>query len=212
MLVAISQRQEKNKHGEDIDVMEHSLISYFEKFGIELVVISNKTKNIQNYLEKVEGIILSGGNDIDPLTFGGERKENLSLAPLRDEVEKKMLQFAIEKKIPVLGICRGMQFINVFFGGKIVRESHPVRVNHEIIMEDENTIVNSFHEDAIHEDILSPSLNAFAIANDGVIEAFFHPEYPIVGIQWHPERESPDQEFNSRLIKSFIEKTGYWNK
>ena len=76
MLCAISLRQEKNKHGEDIDVLEQRYIHYFEKFGLKLLLIPNG-HDVDYYFEKfpIERVVLSGGNDVDPQMYGGKREE-----------------------------------------------------------------------------------------------------------------------------------------
>lgn len=222
MLIAISQRNDKNEYGSYVDNLENDYVNYFEKFGIKLIIIPNCSKDVASYFEEfpISGIILSGGNDIDPGLYGGKVEEG-TVSKERDETEKKMLEIAIKKKLPVLGICRGMQFINVFFKGKLVTkvkgEVEHVAVEHNITILDKELVkvlgndikVNSYHK---HKVELSSELEAFAQSSDGVIEGIYHPSLPVAGIQWHPERKSPDEEANNKILKAFLNKELFWKK
>jgi len=229
MLVAISQRNDKNKYGDYVDSLENSYITYFEKLGIKLLLIPNSTKEVEYYFKKfpISGVILSGGNDIDPEIYGQKNQKESSVSKKRDAVEKRLLEIAIEQKIPVLGICRGMQFINVFFNGGLLRINEAPTINsshvakdHEIsIIEEksravlgETVKVNSYHEQGLSPNELSSKLKVFAKTGDGIIEGLYHPSLPIAGIQWHPERKSPDEKVNHTLVESFIKKELFWKK
>lgn len=218
MWIAISQRNPKIKWGYR-DVLENNYIEYFEELGFKIIPIPNVSKNIESYFDKIsiKVVILSGGGDISHL-YGGSHNGEVSLS--RDETEKKLLEIAIRKKIPVLGICRGMQFINVFFGGKIINinkqtesKLEHVANTHKIEIIDSKISkllgkgkieVNSYHNEGLTDDCLSPELTPFAISNDGLIEGFYHKKHPIGGIMWHPERSSPDMDANKKIIKFFI--------
>jgi len=214
-----------------MDTLENNYINYFEKFGIKLIPISNSTKNINSYFEKfpISGIILSGGNDINPELYNKKinesEKKKLFISNERDETEKELLRIAIKKKIPVLGICRGMQFINVFFKGKLIniKEENQSEIGH---LATEHTIkiinnkakkllnnesrINSYHGYGINKKTLSSELEIFAQTDDALIEGLYHPLFPIVGIQWHPERKSPDERINNKLIEAFLKKELFW--
>ena len=162
---------------------------------------------------KIDAIILTGGTDI------GKR-------PIRDETEKKLIETAIKNNIPLLGICRGIQFINHYFGGNSINIKEEVKnnvghvaVTHEIkllgdaqkFLGKDKTIVNSYHNKGVNEKTLSKELKVFAISEkDKIIEGIFHPKYPIIGIEWHPERESPDEEINKKIINASIDKKLFW--
>ncbi len=131
----------------------------------------------------------------------------------RDETEKKLLVYALEKKIPVIGVCRGMQLINNYFGGKISTDGSTIHLakKHDIEITDENFSslfksssfhVNTYHKNLIQTEGMGNGLKSFAIFNkDGSVEGFFHEKLSIIGVMWHPER---DPDINSKAIISTI--------
>lgn len=229
MIIAISQRQQYNKYNAPIDALEHSYVEHCKSFGIILLPLPNIAKLVQDYFDRfpIEGIILTGGEDIDPKRYG-ENIEWPNISPLRDQTEKRLLEIAVERKLPVLGICRGMQFINVFFSGKLVKNikeeitaEHPPGEEHSITIIDERIIsiigkkeivVNSFHNQAVTAQTVSPSLGVFAVAKHGIIEGLYHPSLPMVGIQWHPERKCAEGEINKILMEALVRKELWWKR
>ena len=226
MLIAISQRNDKNKYGDLVDNLENNYIDYFEKFGIRLLPIPNSTKEVTYYLENfpVKGIILTGGNDINPNLYGENIKEGLAVSKERDEIEKKLMEVAVKERLPVLGICRGVQFINVYFGGKLINIKEVVGEKikhvasyHTVTISDEANGIfgnkmetNSYHNYGITLKTLAHKLKVFAKTSDGIVEGLYHPELPIAGIEWHPERKSPNQKENDKLVKAFIKRELFW--
>jgi len=230
MWVAISQRGDPNKFGDKTDNLENNYINYLESFGIKLVIIPNSSKNVEKYFKEfpISAVILSGGNDVDPKLYEKDRKGLSSISIERDKTEKRLLELAIKNKLPTLGICRGMQFINVFFKGKLIKDikgemgknHNHVKVDHQIdIIDDKSKMilgnkakVNSYHNQGVNSETLSSELKVFAKSKDGIVEGFYHPTLPIAGIQWHPERKSPDEEVNSKIIDLFLNKKLFWKK
>ena len=220
MLIAISQRNDENKHGDRIDNLENNYVKYLEEFGIKFLIIPNVAKDVKYYFDRfpIEGVILSGGNDINPKLFGEPENIALALAPERDLTEKKMLDIAIEKRLPVLCICRGMQFMNVYFNGKLTKVDNHIAVDHMVDVVDieaknllgKDINVNSYHCFGITPEKLSSKLKAFAKTSEDIIEGIYHPLLPIAGIQWHPERQSPDKEANQKIINAFMEGELFW--
>jgi putative glutamine amidotransferase len=150
-----------------------------------------------------DGIILTGGNDLS-------NGENFFLTK-RDETESLLIEYAIEKNIPLLGVCRGMQMINHFFGGDLKPVDNHVKKNHSIKIisdnslfgTDEKTIIsNSFHNFQISK--LGNDLSIAGYTEDNCIEIIEHIKFKIYGIMWHPEREMPSFEYNQRLLKKIF--------
>jgi len=179
---------------------------YFDGLGIDLIMVSNAVSNVERYLDnfKIEGLILSGGN-------------SLLDSALRDKQEHRLLEVAIKKKWPVLGICRGMQFINYYFGGGTGKVDGHARVFHNVVIAGtlwaralkKNRIrVNSFHDNGVRADQISLKLEKIGYSEDDVVEALRHPELPIVGVQWHLERGL--NATSTKIMKFFKNRKGYW--
>jgi L-glutamine-phosphate cytidylyltransferase len=215
MRIAISQRHQKNQRGEDIDILEQSYISYFTKLGFTLIPVPNNLTNVAEFLENinVEGVILSGGNDVSSQLYGGNIESN-SQSSSRDKTEHQMVNYCIQNKIPLLGICRGIQFLNVYFGGKLVTfNDHLPGTNHQVNCFEselgEAFNVNSYHNQGFTENELGNELKVFA-RDSNIIEGIYHPDLPIAAIQWHPERESPNKEINEKIVLAFRESKLFW--
>jgi len=150
--------------------------------------------------ESCAGLLLPGGGDIEPWRYGRKNTASCELEPERDARELAVLQrFAAFEK-PVLGVCRGLQLINVFFGGTLCQDFpghsryngidrlHAVRAVPSPIFEvcGERCVVNSSHHQRI--DRVGEGLRAVQWAPDGTVEAVCHETLPIWAVQWHPER------------------------
>ena len=154
------------------------------------IQIPNLLSNLQLFLEelKIDALILSGGDVV-------------GTPPERDKTEHALIDFAIKNDIPILGVCRGMQKLNQYFGGtqntlstKIhVNNDHMISIKQESflnIFDSEAVQVNSFHHNVITNDCLGHNLVPFAFSkNDNTVEGFSHSEFPFIGVMWHPERE-----------------------
>ena len=209
--IAISLRIVKaENYDETRDALSHDWPKLLEELGLVPIYIPNKLSDIMKYLSnfQINGIILSGG-------------DNLGKDPERDDTEKELLQHAISKKIPTLGICRGLQLINEHFGGiqtKNQTNSH-IGKNHELdvvnekfrkILNCKKIITNSFHKNTISTSQFSLNLRPIAIHTvDKTVEAAFHETLPIVGLMWHPERNSA--KFDKQIISSVFKKTVFQN-
>src|SRR3989338_718953 len=226
MLIAISQRQDRNKHGNWFDNLDSAYAKYLEKFGINILPLPNSPKHLDYYFKElpIKGVILSSGNDVNPKLYGSKYKSE-SVSSERDSAERKILEISIKGKLPVLGLCRGMQFINVFFGGKLVlikqdtkSKIEHVAFNREIKIVEKNAKkligsafdANSFHNCGISQGTLSKKLRAFATNENNLIEGIYHPKLPIAGIMWHPERKSPNDIVNKKIVQAFLNKKLFW--
>ncbi len=163
--------------------------------GYAPISLSSGVTDVTAYLEalNLNGFILSGGNDIGS-------------APARDRLEKGVLDYSLERGLPVLGVCRGMQFINDYCGGSLVEVSGHVATRHNLVgrwaKEHGFGNVNSYHSQAILEETLSGDLVSLAESEDGIVEALLHKTLPWLGIMWHPEREKVPSERDLALLKN----------
>ena len=188
----VSQKEEVDKFGNSIDVLEASYIFFLERLGFTVYPVSNFLKKPDEIfdLEGEKLLVLSGGGSV-PNNFY-LNKEHKREQINRDKTERKLLNEAIKRNIPVLAICRGMQFICGFYGGKIINLNkslnNVVGVDHQVLCNNKKIYVNSFHNDGILLQDLPECLEIVAIDLNGVVEAFVHKTKKILALQWHPER------------------------
>lgn len=184
---------------------------------------------IKKQIESVDALILSGGHDVNPLNYSNQPREKLGQTfDKRDKFDFKLIEYALKNNIPILGICRGLQILNVYFGGSLHQDLsydkkiyikhdqqyNPKSTSHTVELIEETKIydifnkdiiyVNSFHHQTI--DRLADGLVASALSLDGVIEAVEHKDYNfVVGVQWHPEMLHETYESMNLIFKALIE-------
>ena len=177
-----------------------------------LLTPGHSPESIEQLLGMAHALVLTGGEDVDPARYGQEPHPELgAINPPRDETEFAALDAALERRMPVLAICRGCQVLNVGMGGTLFQDlpsQRPGRIHHEQtaawnhrshhatvqgdsglhrIFGVDDLFINSFHHQAV--DALAPGLAATVVAEDGVVEGVEAPGYPwVYGVQWHPER------------------------
>lgn len=187
-------------------------------------------ENFDYYLDLIDGLLLTGGGDISPSCYGEEPiKEVNSIAVYKDKCEEGLFKRAYERKMPMLGICRGHQFINVALGGKLYQDInaqvpdsyghspndasydefyHSINISsgtrlHEI-MEEDTMLVNSFHHQAVK--VIGKNLVVAALSNDNIIEAIESNEDRfLIGVQWHPECLTAKHPKFLKLFKNFTD-------
>ena len=169
-----------------------------EKKKSDYNLIPNNTYLSEKILKKINLFILTGGNDII-----SNKKESLT----RNKIEKNLIKKAIKKKIPILGICRGAQLLNISFGGKIKKVRNQMRTRHNIYITKNDIIkkkilnVNSFHNFGIKKNNLSKKFDRIAFDKEKNIEMFISKKNKIIGVMWHPEREG-----NKKILTDLIKK------
>lgn len=199
--------------------------------GIPLVLpVQSDEEDIIELLKRVDKIILTGGYDIDPLLYHEFPISELGLTMREvDEFYLKVIKYADKYNKPVLGICKGVQALNVAFGGTLYQDlkaqkesvmkhvqstfkyhpSHYVYVNEDSMLYDcfgEKVLVNSFHHQAVKD--VAQGFKVVAKADDGVIEAIEKVEGTyMLGLQWHPEMMiTADNENMINLMKEFLKR------
>jgi N5-(cytidine 5'-diphosphoramidyl)-L-glutamine hydrolase len=148
--------------------------------GLVPVPVPNSVDAALQICDQMDGIVLTGGNDLS--AYGGD-------APERDATETALLDLAERRDLPVLGVCRGMQMILHRFGGRLHRVEGHVRPRQRIWIEGCSAEVNSFHN--FGATVASAPLISWAVADDGVIKAIKHEHRRMIGVMWHPERLEP---------------------
>lgn len=188
-----------------------------------LIQISGPTGQMERYIQAVQraggvpvpgyapapdprclGLVLCGGGDLEPALFGQENRGSHPPDSVRDQAELALVRSFLAWKRPILGICRGLQVLNVALGGTLIQDLppertalhqggedvfHPIRTAPGSLLAQcfgPELLVNSAHHQGV--DLLGAQLNATAWAPDGTIEALEHTALPAVGVQFHPER------------------------
>lgn len=205
--------------------------------GLPVILgIGNNDNLIKKYINRIDGLLLTGGLDIDPLLYGESpipalRKND----PERDSFELKICREAYKNRIPILGICKGCQLINVAFGGTLYQDlitqrdrvikheqsaprwypTHRIKINKETVLYklislDEIT-VNSLHHQAVKD--IADNFIIAARAEDGVVEAIeIKWDGFVLGVQWHPEVLWQQSKAAAVLFDGFIQTCCFYRK
>ncbi|GLC87257.1 gamma-glutamyl-gamma-aminobutyrate hydrolase family protein [Lysinibacillus piscis] len=197
--------------------------------GIPLCIPHLDEQDLEAVVSKLDGLLLIGGHDVNPLLYGQEPHPKLdTFHTKRDKSDLAILQSVFQREMPILAICRGHQVLNVAFGGTLIQDipaqwTQPIahaqasareEATHSVVIKGqklaaivgETTLrTNSFHHQAI--DQLGDGLLVAGVALDGVNEAVEHKEHPFcIGVQWHPEAMAPfGDESSIKLFQAFIQ-------
>lgn len=195
---------------------------------------AEKDTELPEIVEMLDGILFSGGEDVNPKYYGEETQEACGkISDDRDEFELKLYEYAVSKNLPVLGICRGIQLINVAAGGTLIQdiptftegkmplEKHKQQPPYEKVAHSSKVLKNTFfseiykcdeimtnsmHHQAVKE--LAPGFVTGVVSDDGIIEAIYSEEHNfVVGVQWHPEFLWDQNGETEKLFEAFIEAT-----
>ncbi|MBR5870803.1 MAG: gamma-glutamyl-gamma-aminobutyrate hydrolase family protein [Clostridia bacterium] len=171
---------------------------------------------IESLLPRLDGILFTGGVDINPKLYGEEIDEKCGeIADVRDAFEVRLMAVVEQYEIPVFGICRGIQTLNVLCGGSL----HQHRDHHQGVRHDVDVVEgtrlheivgktkinsNSYHHQCVK--VPAPGMTVTAYAEDGTVEAIERPgDRFFVGVQWHPELLSANEEDHNALFLAFVE-------
>ena len=198
-----------------------------QQAGAQVILLPpTKDENcFAKYLEIVDGILLPGGEDVDPRYQGEDPHQSLGIVnPLRDEYEILLVKKAAAQGIPVLGICRGIQVLAMALGGSIHQDllgiqniqheqnaprwapSHKVELKKNSRLASwlaaDNLYTNSFHHQAVRD--VPEGFRISGWTSDGVVESIEHEELCLVGVQWHPEEMSHCEVLAARIFQEFV--------
>lgn len=228
----LNEKKVRGKADQDISICTWDYINAVMLSGGVPLAIPNieGEENLDELVKLADGILFSGGEDVHPRYFNEEvLAGNMTICERRDIFEMGLAERVLPMDIPALGICRGMQLLNIAAGGNIyqdigmmyqtgLRHSNPYNSKSDIVHTvklQEGTIlsscygpepkgVNSFHHQAVK--YLAPAFKAAAHAEDGLIEAYENiGDRFLVGIQWHPEMLFEKHPEELELFKAFIQ-------
>ena len=198
--------------------------------GVPVVLtFSDDNESVKEIADRFDGFVFTGGDDIDTERYGQKPIEQCGQpCAQRDSLEFALFSEVIKTDKPVLGICRGMQFLNVALGGTLYQDlptqkpgdvchkqpapfdalTHSVKVEKDTLLYSivgtETLMVNTLHHQAAAE--IAPSLRVCATADDGLAEAVYAPEKAfLLGVQWHPEMIFSHEENSIKIGKAFVE-------
>ena len=211
--LGLTQRVEViESYGERRDCLDQAWTTLLQEWDYQPIPRPNRIEDDRSSVETLDldGIVLTSGNDLAHL-------EDASVpAPERDRFETELLEWALDESVPVLGVCRGLEFLNHYFDGSLspvdghVATDHPVtfsRPADSTLELPAELTVNSYHDYGIEQDDVASPLEVIGVAADGSVECVRHPEYPIWGIMWHPERETPSTAFDRQLFEDLFRET-----
>ena len=203
------------------DGLAQDWASFLEKLGYIPIFIPNTLLKVDEFLSNLslDMIILTGGGEC-PVQLETATKD---IQNKRNFTEKALIEYSVANETPLLGVCRGFQFINTYFGGTLTRgltgteqiSGNHVATEHKVFFVEQDwsdliranqILVNSFHDDGILVSQLANCLDITAVSDEesSLVEGFRHKFLPISGIQWHPERSDTSLEFDRLLIKKMI--------
>ena len=198
--------------------------------GVPIMLpLTDEDAVLRQLVELCDGFLLTGGQDVSPALYGAAPSPQCGeTCPRRDAMEKVLLPLALAQNKPVLGICRGIQFLNACLGGTLYQDlpiEHPSTACHhqqppyaqpvhgvtlvpgtplQTLLGKQTLAVNSLHHQAIQT--LAPALQAMAVSEDGLVEAVCLPEKKFVwAVQWHPEFSFAVNADSRKIFAAFIE-------
>jgi gamma-glutamyl-gamma-aminobutyrate hydrolase PuuD len=230
VLVVTRRTTRKNKYIDYVGEYHLQLLLRVGALPIMVPVVEGTRLCLPQYMQEMRGLLLVEGEDVDPKRYEAE-ESNLKylekIHELKDEIEIRLTRHALRQKLPILGICRGAQVLNVVCGGTLYGDvqkekqsslrhisygEHYDDYRHAINLIPGTPLerwyrgttlqVNSYHHQGIRR--LASRFKPMACAEDGLIEAYYNPKATfVVGLQFHPERMLEENEGNLRVWKAF---------
>jgi putative glutamine amidotransferase len=229
VLVVTRRTTRKNKLIDYVGELHLDLLIRLRILPVMVPVVEGTLACLPQYAAEMQGLLLVEGEDIEPGRYNARAANRTYLEkthPLKDEIEIRLICRALRRRLPILGICRGSQLVNVVCGGtlfgdvqkekgsrlKHIDYHHYDTYRHPVVIVPGTPLhqwyrrrdirVNSYHHQGIRD--LARRFRAMAHAPDGLVEAYYDPGADfLVGLQFHPERMLPEYEGNWRVWKSF---------
>ena len=229
VLVVTRRTTRKNKYIDYVGEYHLELLIRLRTFPQMVPVVEGTSALLPQYMERMKGLLLVEGEDVEPQRYKSVPANFKYLEKthsLKDEIEIRLIRHALRHRLPILGICRGSQLINVVCGGtlygdvqkekksriKHIDYAHYDTYRHPIAIVPKTPLagwyghqtirVNSYHHQGIRD--LAGRLQPMAHAKDGLVEAYYDPKADfLVGLQFHPERMLPEYAGNLRIWKAF---------
>ncbi len=222
-LFAVSMRvQQAVGYHEPRDALAHDWWAQIADWGGMPLPVPNLGAGIGAWLDALgpSVVILTGGNDVITRTDAADDR-----SPERDATEHAMITWAGERGVPVFATCRGLQVVNLHFGGAVheiadkgshVGRDHAVTLSPPLceLAGSGTATVNSFHNFGVAPDAVGDGLKVCAVSTgDGLVEALVHRDAPIVALHWHPERRAPGtQGFEDTLFRRLLAEGAFWKE
>jgi gamma-glutamyl-gamma-aminobutyrate hydrolase PuuD len=229
VLVVSRRTVRKNKYIDYVGEFHLGMLVRLKTLPVIVPVVEGSRACLPDYVAGMRGLLLVEGEDIEPKHFKATRENYKHLEkthPLKDEIEIELIRYALRKSLPILGICRGSQLLNVVCGGALFGDVHKEkksRLKHinfarydtyrhpisivggsplEKWYQRKSLRVNSYHHQGISN--LAPRFQPMAFAKDGLIEGFYDPKKDfVVGLQFHPERMLEEPAGNWHIWEAF---------
>ena len=190
--------------------------------------LTEDREELEQLCSLCNGFLITGGQDVDPAIYGETPIPQMGeICTVLDQMERQVLEYVIKEDKAVLGICRGIQYLNAMLGGSLYQDlnvQHPSktehhmeppygRVIHQVQIIDGTPLhqllqvtelgVNSYHHQAVKT--LAPSLTVMAESEDGLVEAVYMPKKNYVwAVQWHPELSYQTDKYSRKIFESFV--------
>ena len=229
VLVVTRRTIRKHKYIDYVGEAHLNLLIRLGLVPIMIPVVEGTPACLPQYMAGMSGLLLAEGEDIEPKHYKAQ-PENLEhlekIHPLKDKIELRLVRHALRNKLPILGICRGSQLLNVVCGGTLYGDvpkekksalqhidlHHYDSHRHPISIVDGSPLhkwygrdtlqVNSYHHQGVRD--LAPRFKPMAYAEDGLIEGFYDPRAAfVVGLQFHPERMLEEKAANRKIWNAF---------
>lgn len=228
-VIGLCSSYEKDENNDRI-FLNHAYLEAIRHFGgMPLVIPAEAGEEEQAFLlAQCDGLVLTGGDDIDPTLYGETiLNDTVNTAPVRDAGEPRLIRLAQELDLPILGICRGIQILNVCFGGSLYQDipaqlSTPIkhsmekpyhRTCHDCLVTPGSPLavwtgretigINSHHHQSVKD--VAPGFQVMGRCADGVVEAIYKPDAKFLcAVQWHPEKIWHIEETSAKVFEAFI--------